>query len=95
MKQGRYKEFLPIALQNQYLRENYEKYQNRLSSQEQLQQLIEQSNQLERAPKQNEKGGRFWRNMKQGHNKDLLQIALQNQYLREDYERFQSRTKKN
>jgi iron-sulfur cluster repair protein YtfE (RIC family) len=97
MKQGRHKDLLPIALQNQYLRENYDKYQQRkqerLSPQEKLRELIGEANRLERAPKQNEKGGNFWNNMKQGGYKYLLQVALQNPYLKASYDQFQSRTK--
>jgi superfamily II DNA or RNA helicase len=99
IKRGCNKELLSLALQNSYLLEDYEQYQRskeeRLSPQEQLQELIIDANRLERVPNEKEKGGNFWRGMKRGCHKDLLPLALQNPYLKANYEQFQSRTKKN
>jgi superfamily II DNA or RNA helicase len=89
MKQGHNNDLLPLALENRYLRVDYEIYNYKLSSNEKIQELNEEANRLERVPKRNERGGEFWYSMKQGRNKVLLPLALQNRYLREDYELFQ------
>jgi hypothetical protein len=103
MKQGRNKVLLPLALENRYLREDYERYQRdkqkreqqeRLLSFEKTQELIKDANRLGRVPTRKEKYGEFWKYIKQGRNKYLLQMALENPYLRVDYEKYQQKKEK-
>jgi len=107
IKQGQSKDLLESLLENDVLKEDFEKVQKiklekkekgELTPEEKRDGLLQFIQKENRIPKRDEiyvykekyfKIGRFWDKIKQGQSKDLLKSLLENDLLKEDYERVQ------
>ena len=94
MKKYKNSQFLKQLLENPILKENYEYHPKKITPEMKAHILLEFVNQMGRVPigtdeYKNIKIGQFWGSIKQGYNKNILPLLLENPILKPNYDKYQ------